>query len=510
MKKNLPLIYKKGGAKPISFKVNNPMPIPLNTKFQFKFNGNNMIGFIADEKHYIEGNTAAIVTVQDGTIIDPSLKNYEEFSKGGFVLMPVSTKIEFVEEKKKAEVVVAAEPVVAAEAPVVDAEPVVTEATETAEVKVEEEVQTEKPKNINLKMNDLDQKTKVMYTSNKNEIPENQETVTNNLNYVPANQKDNYFEESGTFQVNFNENYRSLDSNLISELGKKLNKAERIAPNDRKSVVNYTYAIENLINRPEDEIYAGNQIINYIEKELKENKFEDLNCKIHKGYVEVTREGKNSFDIISQELIPNLKFFDWQYNKPIQYDTLKHVMAQNITEVTLETNKMQRQEALNILSQEYYIALQPKPEFMMWCLKRLIMIWYADQLLEPMIRKIEILINPFRADPTKDYNKKQGIMPMLVIYPKYGIENARAIIQKLSSYFALYINNDESDLNNIQWDNSNPTYYKRKNSLIHYSNGHIELKQYFKFLMSNKQELQNDVFDSEFQRLISSQNILSI
>ena len=146
----------------------------------------------------------------------------------------------------------------------------------------------------------------------------------------------------------------------------------------------------------------------------------------------------------------------------------------------------------------------------MWCLKRLIMIWYADQLLEPMIRKIEILINPFRADPTKDYNKKQGIMPMLVIYPKYGIENARAIIQKLSSYFALYINNDESDLNNIQWDNSNPTYYKRKNSLIHYSNGHIELKQYFKFLMSNKQEIQNDVFDSEFQRLISSQNILSI
>ena len=33
------------------------------------------------------------------------------------------------------------------------------------------------------------------------------------------------------------------------------------------------------------------------------------------------------------------------------------------------------------------------------------MIWYGDSSLEPHIRKIKVLINQFRADPTQDYNK---------------------------------------------------------------------------------------------------------
>ena len=93
-------------------------------------------------------------------------------------------------------------------------------------------------------------------------------------------------------------------------------------------------------------------------------------------------------------------------------------------------------EAEEILSQEYVIALQPAPDYQMWTLKRLIMILYGDTAFESRIRKIKILINQFRADPNQEYNKKNGILPQILIYPKYGSENSRVIISKLEYYFS--------------------------------------------------------------------------
>ena len=50
---------------------------------------------------------------------------------------------------------------------------------------------------------------------------------------------------------------------------------------------------------------------------------------VYDGYVYITRKGAKIKDNITKELVPNLKYFEWQYNNPIDYDTLKYVIYQN-------------------------------------------------------------------------------------------------------------------------------------------------------------------------------------
>ena len=114
------------------------------------------------------------------------------------------------------------------------------------------------------------------------------------------------------------------------------------------------------------------------------------------------------------------------------------------------------------------------------------MLWYGDKQIEKNIRKIKILINQYRADPTIDYNKTNGILPSIVIFLKYGTENARLMLSKLEYYFAPYI--DENGPNkkiDVYWRESEPTYFQKKNNLIYHTNGASDLDMHINRLLGS-------------------------
>ena len=276
-------------------------------------------------------------------------------------------------------------------------------------------------------------------------------------------------------------------------------------------IVNKNIALNNLIETPEDEINEGDKIQNWIEKILKKNIFPDLQVKIHSGYVYITRKGAPVTDIITNTLVPSLNYFKWQENTPIDYHTLKYVIFQNSFQKNIESNIIQKREAEDILSQEYVIALQPSPYYVLWALKRLIMIWYGDTVFEKQIRKIKVLINQYRADPDQKYNNKHGILPQILIYPKYGANSARIVLSKIDYYFSLYIDENNDPLyKNIQWKNSHPTYFIKKNSFTYFSNGSIDLKNYVKESFKSNDGFINDIFTKNYNELIESNKVMSI
>ena len=359
-----------------------------------------------------------------------------------------------------------------------------------------------------------EQHDKVLSNKIDSIMPNDHIDITKNPFYSPllSNLKKDYFSEKEIDIVlsNTGESFSSLSSDKIELLNRKLKSFEKIEDKDVKLIINKNIAINNLIDIPDDEINEGNKIQRWIEKVLMPI-FDDLKIKIHSGYVYITRKGVNIADKITKELVPSLNYFNWQENKPIDYHTLKYVIFQNSFQKNIESNIVQKREAEDILSQEYVIALQPEPYYLLWTLKRLIMVWYGDTVFESQIRKIKVLINQFRADPTKDYNKKNGILPQILIYPKYGTNSARIVISKLEYYFSLYIDeNANIGYKDIQWRDSKPTYFIKKNSLIYFSNGSIDLKNYIEASFNANSVFINDIFTKDYSELIESRKIMSV
>lgn len=331
---------------------------------------------------------------------------------------------------------------------------------------------------------------KIPHTHFPMTIPDFQEEITNNKNYdtLLSIGKGKYFTEDSIDIVLSNEKeiLRSLPSDKIQILKNELVSFEVITKDDKMFLVNRNIAITNLITDPADEINEGEKIINWINKTLISKLFTDIKYSIHQGYVYIYRIGSNTGDIITKKLVPSLKYLTSQYDRPIDYHILKYIIFQNDYQQNIPENLIQKKEAENILSQEYIIALQPRPEYQIWGLKRLVTCWYGDGLLETNIRKIKVLINQFRADPNGDYNYVNGILPSIMIYPKYGAESARIVLSKLNYYFSLYIDENKTDKHlNIQWINSSPTYFIKNNGLIYYTNGSIDLKMYIKASMED-------------------------
>lgn len=359
-----------------------------------------------------------------------------------------------------------------------------------------------------------EQHDKVLSNKIDSIVPNDHVDVTKNPFYSPllSNLKKDYFSEKEIDIIlsNTGESFSSLSSDKIELLNRKLKSFEVIEDKDIKLIINKNIAINNLIDTPDDEINEGSKIQKWIEKVLMPI-FNDLKIKIHSGYVYITRKGVNISDKITKNIVPSLNYFDWQENKAIDYHTLKYVIFQNSFQKNIESNIVQKREAEDILSQEYVIALQPDPYYLLWTLKRLIMIWYGDTVFEGEIRKIKVLINQFRADPTKEYNKKNGILPQILIYPKYGSNSARIVLSKLEYYYSLYI--DESSnigYKDIQWRESKPTYFIKKNSLIYFSNGSIDLKNYIEASFNSNSGFVNDIFTRDYSELIESKKIMSI
>lgn len=302
---------------------------------------------------------------------------------------------------------------------------------------------------------------------------------------------------------NKNEERNLLDPVVKKLINDKLKLFEIIDEEESKIIVNENISINNLMKDIPDFTNEGDKIIkwvkeNFSSKVKKEDgitsMFSDLKQSIYNGYVYFTRGGIDVDDKVTSTLVPNLQHFTWQYNIPIDYNTLKYVLFQNKFQKTIKQDNEQQKEAEKILSQEYIVALQPEPKYQLWCLKRLLMCWYSDEILDNNIRKIKIIINQWRCRNDQKYNTQNGILPSIVIYPKYGQASARLVISQLSYYFSLY--------KNVGWICSTPSYFIKANTLIYYTNGSLDLKLYFRKAKENSNmALDNDTFSSKYTKI---------
>jgi hypothetical protein len=128
-----------------------------------------------------------------------------------------------------------------------------------------------------------------------------------------------------------------------------------------------------------------------------------------------------------------------------------------------------KKQALELLAQDYVICLQPHPSYVIWCFQRLLLAWYSNDKLTKGIHKVCILINFKRAEPGNTVNADYGIMPVILIVPKYGDGSissrdvAFSILQILNNCFFSY--------NHVAWTKSYPTYFKSISPLIWYAHG---------------------------------------
>ena len=513
-------------------------PPSINEKISVKDpNSNNTYsGVVVDN---IWNETASIVKLQDENYIELSLKDESGYNngKGYFLLLPdyywdsidkplnAETKQQYIDSADSNQYLVdhsnLTKQIQQKTPDTIHTKPVMVPLKDHSQSKTRKNViMTSLDQDVNeqFAVKDFQQtpkETTQIMSNLGNNIPSNQESVTNNDLYRPllGRPKKDYFSDLKLdIKISSQQDqFQSLDVSKVKLLTDKLNQFENIQSKDIFIVVNKNIAINNLIDDPNDEINEGGKIIKWIDDVLKKKVFTDLITHIHEGYVYITRKGVNVLDTISKDHV-NLKYFGWQEGKPINYHTLKYVIFQNEYQQNLGDNIDQKREAEDILSQEYVIALQPSPLYQLWTLKRLIMIWYSDPIIEKHIRKIKVLINQYRCDPTKDYNNKNGLLGSILIYPRYGVKSTKELISKIEYYFSLYIDeNSNPRFQDIQWVGSNPSYFIKKNSLMFYTNGSIELKNYIKdSITSSNQGVAANGLTSDMTEFMESGKVMGI
>lgn len=225
--------------------------------------------------------------------------------------------------------------------------------------------------------------------------------------------------------------------------------------------------------------------------------FNFLKFEIIEDYIvitDITKENRK----ITEELLPNLKYLkEQQYGKEINYEQLLSLLL-SVDSTNMTDNNDLIIEVLKIMSQEYIIAFQPKVNLLIWNVVRLIVCWYADDELRKKIFKIKILINSFRSRANKKYNIKNGIEPLITIYPQYGKENAYLVLAYLSLYFFKF--------KTFGSKKNTPTFFKAidNDSLIFYTNSSTDMKKYIKYLKDNK--LSNQIFDNKMTTIDNPEN----
>ena len=253
---------------------------------------------------------------------------------------------------------------------------------------------------------------------------------------------------------------------------------------------NNTLIFKHLITDENDTLSFGKVIINKIKEKLiyiqslinfddnsrlidSTNLFDFLNFKIIGEYIEISKINTEDDQIIIPELVDNLLILNDHYYKPIDYSLIDLIIKNNLLH-NLKENKIILEEILNIFSQEYLICFQPTIEFLLWTICRLIISWYADDTLFYNIYKIKILINLYRAKGEEKYNKDLGILPIIVIVPTYGEDNAVKVLSHLSYFFFSY----KKLGNNL----NKPNGFEYIDNLMYYTNGSFELNKFIKTL----------------------------
>lgn len=240
-------------------------------------------------------------------------------------------------------------------------------------------------------------------------------------------------------------------------------------------------------------------------EEAEQNADEDkvygqLKFIYYNGYVHIFRKDIPLKEVITKELLkdtdpenPKLKVLgDTEYNIPIRHNVLKYVLFQNELQRTLVVDRQLLREVELILSQEYIIALTPEPRYQLWCVIRLIKLWFGDIDLQNNIRKIKMIVNQYRTRSDKKYNIYNGIRFSIGIYPRYGKTSATIVLKKLIYYFTLYFQA-------IGWKNNPPSYFKIVNDLIAYTNCSQTLKLYYrKISETNGDKKNHKVFSNNY------------
>jgi hypothetical protein len=225
--------------------------------------------------------------------------------------------------------------------------------------------------------------------------------------------------------------------------------------------------------------------------------YNSLRFIYYNGYVHIFRTDIPILERITHNLLeddadnPKLKILGpAEYNIPIRHNVLKFILFQSELQKEMLVDQELLREAEIILSQEYIIALTPEPRYQMWCIVRLIKLWYGDIDLQNNIRKIKLIVNQYRTRSDKKYNIHNGIRFSIGIYPRYGKKSASIVFKKLMYYFALYFQA-------VGWKNNPPSYFKIVNDLISYTNCDQSLKLYYR-RVGEQYGLENDEFTKNY------------
>ena len=265
----------------------------------------------------------------------------------------------------------------------------------------------------------------------------------------------------------------------------------------------------HIILNQDDTIIGGKKLIEQIRNNLLQtqskmimgdgdaileeiNLFDFIEFKIIDGYVEIINKflPEDGLRVISEENCSGLEELSDMYGKKIDYKTLANLILENKTSILINQNQKIIYEAIKILSLEYLICIQPKIEFLLWFINRLILIWYSDPYLYQNIFKIKILINLYRTRGIKEFNRDTDVLPTITIVPRYGKTISRKVMSLLSFYLFPYKRYSVS--------NNKPTYFNKLDELIYYTNGSLDLKKYIKFILGRKQE---NIFNNDLTQV---------
>ncbi len=311
------------------------------------------------------------------------------------------------------------------------------------------------------------------------------------------------FREENTALTNIN--VKSQD--ILNEENVK----EKIKPTLRKLLEDYMQVdieyyynfkdlliFKNKILNSADTISAGIKLIQIIKNNLIKtqskfkiedsenmlsliNLFDFVEYRIIDGYVEIVNKFvEKDFQTVTKENCPNLEILNEMYGLPIDYKKLSEIILKNKTVSDINLNQEIIRESINILSLEYLICLQPKVEFLLWVINRLLYCWYSDPYLYNNIYKIKVLINLYKSQGIKEFNKDTEVLPIIVIYPRYGKTIAKKCRSLLSYYFFPY-----KKYGNL---NSQPTYFNKLDNLMYYTNGSLNIKKYVKFILDRNKD----------------------
>lgn len=257
----------------------------------------------------------------------------------------------------------------------------------------------------------------------------------------------------------------------------------------------------------------ADKIINYLRTELhlsgdniennEEKLFSSLRFIYYNGYVHIFRVGIPLKEIITKELLGDktLEILgENEYGIPIRHNVLKYILFQNEVQASFNADQKLLTEAKLILSQEYIIALTPEPRYQLWCVLRLIKLWFGDIDLQNNIRKIKLIVNQFRSRSDITYNINNGIRFSIGVYPRYGRKSATIVLKKLIYYFAVY------GLA-IGWKNNPPSFFKIVNDLISYTNCDQSLKLYYRHISQKNINIHdNKIFNKNYTLINNTGN----